>query len=217
MSRSRLFAAALGAAIAAGFGRRRSGARGQPNRGSHRQQRRKRRRPVQSGLRGRRAVSGAVVRRPAVGGRPRACPGQVPCLAPCRAARRGVRERAAGRHGTRRATRLGGRALRDPHGCHPSGGWRVVGTDHPGYGTNPEPGVGEVRPFQAHAAGKMRWLDFVEPDEHETLLDRFHNHAPDMRVSATQLGLSESDRRAGLELTLTHGRSGEEIRLKGPD
>ena len=98
-----------------------------------------------------------------------------------------------------------------------SGGRRIVGTDHTEYDANPEPGVGEVRPFRTDAAGKMRWLDFVEPDERETPLDRFHNHAPDMRVSATRLGLSESDRRAAVELTLTHGRTGEEIRLKGPD
>jgi len=57
-----------------------------------------------------------------------------------------------------------------------SGGRRVVGTDHTGYGASPEPGIGEVRPFRTDAAGKMRWLDFVEPEERETPLDRFHNH-----------------------------------------
>ena len=95
-------------------------------------------------------------------------------------------------------------------------GRRIVGTDYTEYGANTEPGVGEVRAFRADAAGRMAWLDFVEPTERGTLFDRLHNHAPDMRVSGTELGLSDSERRVSLGLTLTHGRSGEEIRLAGP-
>ena len=98
-----------------------------------------------------------------------------------------------------------------------STGRRILGADHINYGANPERGVGEVVTFGADVDGRADWLDFVEPAEGEKLFDRRFNHSPQMEVTATELALSDSDRRVTLALTLTNARTGDEIVLAGPD
>ena len=97
-----------------------------------------------------------------------------------------------------------------------STGRRIAGADHLEYGANPERGVGEAVAFGADVDGQADWLDFVEPAEGEKLLDRRFNHSPVMEVTASELALSDPDRRVTLALTLTNGRTGDEIVLAGP-
>ena len=97
-----------------------------------------------------------------------------------------------------------------------STGHRIIGNDHIDHGTNPERGVGEVVAFGADIDGRADWLDFVEPAQGEKLFERCFNHSPQMEVSATELALSDSDRRVTLALTLTHRETGDEIVLTGP-
>ena len=92
----------------------------------------------------------------------------------------------------------------------------VVGPDHTTYSATPEPGMGEQRAFRTDAQARMEWLDFVEPTEPEGETNRAYNWSPMLETTATELGLNESDRRALLGLTLTHGETGDEIRLTGP-
>ncbi len=97
-----------------------------------------------------------------------------------------------------------------------SNGRRIIGADHTRYGANPTPGVGELRSFRSDALGRMSWLDFIEPTEPEAANDRSRNHAPEMEASATELGLTQSERRVLLGLTLAHRKADDEIRLEGP-
>ena len=97
-----------------------------------------------------------------------------------------------------------------------SQGRRIVGADHAEYSANPAPGTGERRSFRTDARGRMAWLDFIEPTEPEGKTDRAYNWSPSMEVSATELGLTEPERRVLLDLTLTHRDTGDEIRLTGP-
>ncbi|MYE10419.1 MAG: hypothetical protein F4X99_01895 [Gammaproteobacteria bacterium] len=97
-----------------------------------------------------------------------------------------------------------------------STGHRIIGTDHVDYGANPERGVGEILTFGTDVDGRADWLDFIEPAEGEKLFDRRFNHSPQMEVTATELALSDSDRRVTLALTLTHRETGDEIVLTGP-
>ncbi len=93
---------------------------------------------------------------------------------------------------------------------------QVTGPGHTTYSANPEPGTGEERAFRADIDGRMEWLDFVEPTDPERETDRAYNWSPMLEATATDLGLNESDRRVALGLTLTHGETGDEIRMTGP-
>ena len=95
-------------------------------------------------------------------------------------------------------------------------GRQVTGPGYTTYSANPEPGIGEQRLFRTDNDGRMAWLDFVEPTEPERQTDRAYNLSPMLETTATELGLNESDRRVALGLILSHGETGDEIRMTGP-
>ena len=92
----------------------------------------------------------------------------------------------------------------------------IHGAEHARYSANPTPGDGERRAFRTDGSGRMVWLDFVEPTEPEGETDRSHNWSPDLEVTATELGLTDHDRSATLDLTVAHAQTDAEIRLAGP-
>ena len=92
----------------------------------------------------------------------------------------------------------------------------IHGAEHARYSANPTPGDGERRAFRTDGSGRMVWLDFVEPTEPEGETDRSHNWSPELEVTATELGLTDQDRSATLNLTAAHAQTDAEIRLAGP-
>lgn len=92
----------------------------------------------------------------------------------------------------------------------------VVGPEHAGYDANPSPGHGERRVFLTDGAGRIAWLDFVEPNEREAETDRSYNWSPELEVTASELGLTDQDRSVTLDLVVDHAQTDAEIRLAGP-
>ena len=96
-----------------------------------------------------------------------------------------------------------------------SGDRMIVGTEYSSYDANPTPGDGERRVFHTDGEGRMAWLDFVEPTEPEKDTDRSYNWSPELELTATELGLTDQDRSATLDLVVAHAQTDEALRLAG--
>ena len=76
------------------------------------------------------------------------------------------------------------------------------------------PGHGEEKEYRLSATGELDWVRFMEPEESDTQVDKYHRHPPELHLYGKDIPGLEGD--YALNLVLENSRTSARVTLEGP-